>query len=259
MTLIVPQQALATFPAGLRKDLLDAFARIIQNYSEGRWEPAELNGGKFSEAAYCICEGLVNGTMPALASKPESMVDACKRLENSPQGSAPRSIRILIPRMLPALYEIRNNRSVGHVGGDVDPNHMDSLLVLQTAKWIVGEFVRIFHSLSVEAAGELVEALVERETPLVWKVGGRKRVLDPDMSMPDKTLLLLHSTTGPVTEGEIFAWVEHSNASVYRRDVLRRAHRAKLLEYDADVKTVVISPRGIAYVEESIIDAAVKP
>lgn len=256
MTLIPPQQALATLPTGLRGDLLGAFGRITQNYAQGRWEPAELNGGKFSEAAYCICAGLVTGAMPARANKPRNMVEACRALERSPTGSAPQSVRVLVPRMLPALYEIRNNRSVGHVGGDVDPNHMDSLFVLQASKWIVGEFVRILHNLSVEGAGELVEALVERETPLVWKVNGKKRVLDPDMSMLGRTLLLLHATPGPVAESDILTWVEHSNGSVYRRDVLRKAHRAKLLEYDADARTVAISPKGIAYVEETVIGVA---
>ena len=57
----------------------------------------------------------------------------------------------------------------------------------------------------VEEAAELVDALVEREVPLVWKVGGKKRVLDPKMSMKDKTLLLLHSSTGPVPEARTAA------------------------------------------------------
>jgi hypothetical protein len=256
MTPLLPQQALAGLPAQLRKELVGEFAKIVQNYAEGRWEPAELNGGKLSEAAYSVCEGLVTGTMPSRAAKPRSMVDACRALEKSAGGSAPHSARILIPRMLPALYDIRNNRSVGHLGGDVDPNHMDSLFVLQTAKWIMGEFIRILHKLPVDEAANLVDALVERETPLVWKVDGRKRVLDPKMTMPDKTLLFLHSTPGPVSESDLIEWTEHTEARLFRRDVLRRAHRAKLVEYDADAKLVTISPLGIARVEQKIIKRA---
>lgn len=64
----------------------------------------------------------------------------------------PRSFQILIPRLLPALYEIRNNRNVGHVGGDVDPNFMDSTAVLGTANWIMAELVRVFHSVSTPEA-----------------------------------------------------------------------------------------------------------
>ena len=32
------------------------------------------------------------------------------------------SVRIQISRMIVALYEVRNNRNVGHVGSEVDPN-----------------------------------------------------------------------------------------------------------------------------------------
>ena len=43
--------------------------------------------------------------------------------------------------MIVALYEIRNDRGVGHTGGDVDPNHMDASMVLAGAKWLVAELV----------------------------------------------------------------------------------------------------------------------
>lgn len=247
-----PAEALGALPPRLRADLVGAFDEIVRNYSEGRWEPAELNGGKLCEAAYSICKGLIDGAMPAKASKPKNMLKDCLALENTPATAAPRSIRIQIPRVIIGLYEIRNNRNVGHVGGDVDPNHMDAVYVLQAAKWIIAELIRVLHDLSIDEAAALVDALVEREVPLVWKVGDGRRVLDPKMSMKDKTLLLLHSTPLPVAEGDLRSWVEHSNASVYRK-VLRAAHKDKLVEYDTDARTVTISPVGIAYVEEKIL------
>jgi hypothetical protein len=189
--------------------------------------------------------------MPERAQKPKNMVAACHALEK--HTSQPRSVRIQVPRMLIALYEIRNNRNVGHVGGDVDPNHMDAVCVLQMAKWVVAELLRILHSLPVDEAAVLVDALVEREVPLVWTVCGKKRVLAPSMSMKDKTLLLLHSSAGPVVESDLLDWVEHSNASVYRHDILRKAHQAKLLEYDPEAKRVIISPQGVEYVERELL------
>lgn len=251
-TLIVPQHALAALPSGLRQDLLDEFAKIVKNYAEGRWEPAELDGGKLAEAAYCVCRGYVDGSYPARASKPRNMVDASRALEKE-SASAPRSIKIQIPRMALALYEVRNNRGVGHVGGDIDPNHMDATCVLQMSKWIVAELIRALHGMPVDDAAELVEALVERETPLVWKVGDKKRVLEAGMRMRDKTLLLLHATPGEVAEGDIRSWVESKNSTEYRRDVLGRLHKEKLVEYDPAARTVVISPTGVAYVEENLI------
>src|SRR5258707_12835883 len=73
----------------------------------------------------------------------------------------PRSFQILIPRLLPALFEVRNNRGVGHAGGDVDPNHMDAVFVLSSCNWVMAELVRVFHDVSVAEAQTFVDKLVE--------------------------------------------------------------------------------------------------
>lgn len=244
---------LQALPQGLRQELLSAFGQILRNYRERRWEPAELNGGKFCEVVYTILRGYADGNYPKKPSKPKNMVEACRALEQAPATVCSRSVRIQIPRMLVALYEIRTNRGVGHVGGDVNPNHMDAVCVMEMSKWILGELVRMFHGVSTENATAAVDAIVERTLPIVWEVGGRLRVLEPQMSMKDKALVLLYHCTAPVTEADLVDWVEHSNASVFRRDVLRPAHSQKLLEYDADACIVQISPRGIEHVETSIL------
>jgi hypothetical protein len=245
-------EVFGALPAGLRDELVGAFGQIVRNFRERRWEPAELNGGKLCEVVYSILKGYADGSYPARAKKPRNMVVACQSLE-SEAAAAPRSIRIQIPRMLVALYEIRNNRNVGHIGGDVDPNHMDAVYVLQMAKWIMAELVRVLHDVDTEKATVMVESLVERETPLIWDVSGKKRVLSTALSMRDKTLLLLHATDGQVPESALVSWLEHSNASVYRRDILRKLHRARLIEYDASARTAEISPIGIADVEERLL------
>jgi hypothetical protein len=239
-------------PQTLEDELFEKFRVIERNFRERRWEPAELNGGKLSEVAYCILRGHVSGSFPPSSSKPPNFYDACLDLANVPTSFG-RSVRIQIPRMLIALYEIRNNRNVGHVGGEVDPNHMDSVCVLHMAKWVIAELVRIFQGVPLEEAKEIVEALSEKELPLIWDAGSVKRVLNTSLTMLDKTLLLLFSSTSPLSESDLLASLEHSNPSVYRRDVLRNAHRDRLLEYDEGKRTVRISPTGIARVEDVIL------
>jgi hypothetical protein len=249
---LLESQLLAGLPAGLRRELLAAYAEVLRNYRERRWEPAELNGGKLCEVVYTILKGHIDGKFPNRSSKPRNLVDACRALEQE-SGAFPRSIRIQIPRMLLALYEVRNNRGVGHVGGDVDPNHMDATCVLEMSKWIMSELVRVFHDVSTEEAAAAVDSLVDRTLPIVWKVGENLRVLNPKMSYRDKALLLLYHSRGPLAESKLFRWVEHSHASLFRRDVIWRAHKNKLVEYDAKAGTIEISPLGINYVEASLL------
>jgi len=241
---------LGSLPAGLRAELVHELNGIATNFRENRWEPAELDGGKLCEVVYTIVRGYADGSFPARAQKPQNMVDACRALEQETQ--LPRSLRIQVPRMLMALYEIRNNRGVGHVGGEVNPNHMDAIAVLYIAKWLVADLIRVFHNVDPAEASAAVDSLVERELQIVWAVDGKKRVLAERLPLGKKTLLLLYSESGAVDEVDLCSWVEATKLSAYRRDVLRKAHRDKLVEYDEVKRTVRLSPKGARYVEENL-------
>ncbi|MCY4574643.1 MAG: hypothetical protein OXF01_17820, partial [Gemmatimonadetes bacterium] len=215
---------------------------------ERRWEPAELNGGKLCEIVYSILSGHVAGSFPSSPSKPPNMYDACKALE---QAGGRRSLRIQIPRMLIALYEIRNNRGVGHVGGDVDPNQQDSTVVVGMSQWIMAELVRVFHNVDLETAAVAVETLVERAIPLIWEVNGTLRVLNPSLTARDKSLAVLYSG-GPMTAAQLAKAIEYRNLSRFRDKVIGKAHAEKLLNFDQHTDKVVLSPVGLGYVETQI-------
>jgi hypothetical protein len=243
-----PKSAFTALPPTLEADLLDAYALIVTNYAERRWEPSELNGGKLCEAAFSIVDGFMSGTYPTRANKPRNMPEACRKLETT-YPTANRSPRIQIPRMIAALYEIRNNRGVGHAGGDIDPNEMDATAVLYMSKWLMAELVRLLHGLTTQEATEVVEALVEREIALVWSWGGKRRVLRTGLTLRQQVLLLL-SGVSQAKEAELVSWLEHKRPSNLRRDVLRPMHKERLLDYDETTLMLRLLPPGIAQAED---------
>ncbi len=256
--MIDPTKILAGLSMGLRDPLLKSYREIASNYAEHRWEPSELNGGKFCEIVYSVVNGSITGTFPAKPSKPRDMVAACRTLETMPTDShrvGDRSLRILIPRMLSALYEIRNNRGVGHVGGDVDPNFLDATAVYGMASWVLAELVRIFHAVSTKKAQEIVDMLIERKHPLIWEIPdiNVKRILDSTMKRGDQVLVLLHAKPSWVSEIDLMNWVEYSNPSVFRTDILIPFHRSRLIEYHQQKHQAKISPIGIEEVERRIL------
>lgn len=256
MASIDPHKFLSHLPAGLTEELLACYRNIVQNYVESRWEPAELNGGKFCEVVYTILDGAISGAFSAKASKPANMMDACRALESRPADSTrvgDRSLRILIPRLLPYLYEIRNNRGVGHVGGDVNPNQADSEAVLAAATWIMAELGRIFHGTTLSEAQIAVDLLVQRRHPLVWTNGSIKRVLDPSMKKADQTLLLLYSESSWVSTTDLCNWVEYSVSSMFKKRVLEPLHKQRLIEYDAKKNQSMLTSLGIRAVENGLL------
>lgn len=248
--------AFSNLPAQLQGELLDCYKSIITNYAESRWEPAELNGGKFCEIVYSILHGALVGTFPQRAKKPTNMVDACRALESMPPTPTlvgNRSLRIQIPRLLPYLYEIRNNRGVGHVGGDVDPNAADASVVIALASWVMAELVRVFHSMSLTAAQEVVDSLVARRHPLVWAVGGTKRVLDSSLKKADQVLLLLYSETSWTDVEQLRNWVEYANKTGFKSNVLVPLHKNRSIEFVQTDNVARITPKGVSEVEAKLV------
>lgn len=247
----VASTALSSIPSGLRKPLLNEYQSIVQNFLEHRWLPSELSGGRFSEIVYTILDGQAKKAYASSPSKPKDFVGACRKLENNPLPHIPRSFQILIPRLLPGLYEIRNNRSVGHVGGEVDPNHMDSVAVLSMCNWIMGELVRVYHGLSIAEAQQVVDALAEVRIPAVWSDGSVKRVLQPSLKLPDQILLLVATSLPSVGVSELLQWTEALDKKYFMKQI-RALHKKRLIEFNDSANKVQILPPGAQYVQQLV-------
>lgn len=241
--------ALSIIPIGLHQPLLSEYQSIVQYYAEHRWTPAELSGGKFCEIVYTVLDGHAKGAYPPSPGKPADFVGACRKLEQNKH--VPRSFQILIPRLLPAIFEVRNNRGVGHAGGDVDPNHMDATFVITSCNWVMAELVRVFHNLPIQSAQALADSLVEHRILLVWKGENMRRVLDPKLKLKPQVLVLLSTSTGTVCMSDLLEWTDYKNRSYFVK-LLRDMHGERLVELSGDEEHVQILPPGNAQAAEII-------
>ncbi len=164
-----------------------------------------------------------------VALKPPNFGQACQKLENSDKPHVPQSFRILIPRILPALYEIRNNRNVRHVGGDVSPNQMDTVAVLSMCNWIVGEFVRVYHELTIDQAQKVVDSFANVRIPVVWTDGATKRVLQPALKLPEQLLLLIATTLPEVSLEQLLTWSDAPDKAYFIR-LMGSFHKKRFAE-----------------------------
>lgn len=243
----------SALPTPLVKNLEKSYTQIITNFAQRRYEPSELNGGKFCEVLLRILEWHTSSpkAYTPLGTKVRDFGQATRRFESL--TAYPDSIRFHIPKIINALYDIRNKRGVGHLAAEVDPNHMDALFVVGSTSWVMAELVRLFHNLSVAEAQEIVEALVSKRISVVWEVAGRRRVLNTDLNYSDRTLLLLYDSHPKSLRDETLCeWTEYTNPRVYRTKLLRPLHKKKLIEHDMNSGDVHLSPIGLRHVEENL-------
>jgi hypothetical protein len=243
------EAALDKIPDVLRKPAIEFFEGILKDHMHLHYEGVGTKAGKLCETVYCILEGAISGTYRTSPSKPENFVRDCQAFEK--QSSAiDRSFRIQIPKVLIAIYEMRNNRAIGHVHGVISPNAMDSEFMVRSAKWVMAELVRLFAGSNSAQASKIIESITINNFPAVWEVNGQKRVLDPKMPHPERVLVLSYSEPNAITAKTLCGWSRHSNLSTFRKTVLKKLDDACFINFDETNDLVTISPIGRREVEK---------
>ncbi len=249
--------ALSGLQTKFRDKLIAAYLDLKRNCAESRFEAAGLAAGKLCEVGLRAVQHSVAGTSIPFGSKIANFADECRKIIASQSATASDSEKNIVPRGLVFLYTMRNKRGIGHVGGDVDANAIDIALMARVADWLICEFIRIYHGLSLEEAQDIVDALAVRNLPDVWEVAGKKRVLRKGLQAKEETLLLLYSSQeSAVLVEDLIAWVEYSNTGVYKSNVLSRLHKDRLIEWDRETDAIYLSPTGARLVEEQILTKA---
>jgi hypothetical protein len=245
--------ALTGVSRGFRKRLIDAYLSLKKNCLEARYDAAGMAAGKVCEIALRLLQDKVQGTSIPFGTKISNYADECRKLITSSSSKGSESERVVIPRALVFLYTMRNKRGIGHVGGDVDANAIDVATMARTADWIICELIRINHGLPLEEAQDIVDGLSIRQLPSVWEIAGKKRVMKNGLKAKDQALLLLYSDPGSsVLIEDLCEWIEYSNPTIFRM-LINEMHKQRLLEFDKESESIVLSPKGVDYVEGNLI------
>lgn len=248
------ENALSNIHKKYRVRLIKAYLDLKASYQKNDFDACGLRAGVFCEVILRFLQDYLTQNSIPFGTKIPNFESECRKLETTQKTSGPESLRIIIPRAINYLYTMRNKRGIGHVGGDVDANGIDAATIARLSDWCICELIRVFHNLSLEDAQAIVNTISTKQLPVIWEVMGKKRILNTGISYPSKTLLLLYNDpNSAILTEDLFNWIEHSNLSVFKRDVLRRLHKAKMVEYDKENEAVIISPLGIERIEKEIL------
>lgn len=246
--------ALAKVPTVFRAKLVQSYLDLKKNVTETRYDAAGLAAGKLCEVVLRFLQQKVHGSFTPLGTKINNYADECRRLTTASATSGNESERVVLPRALLFLYTMRNKRGIGHIGGDVDANGIDIATMAKTADWVVCELIRINHGLSLEEAQDMVDGISVRQLPTIWEVAGKKRVLKDGLKAKDQALLLLYSSPdSAVLLEDLCDWVEYSNPRMFKSTIIKDLHKQRFLEFDTDSESLILSPKGVKYVEENLI------
>lgn len=243
------------FDERIAKKLISYYQGIISDYTQGKWEESMSAGGKFAEIGIRALDLELFRKYKPFDSSLHPIDDKLLATYENKTGYCD-SYRILIPRVLKTIYDIRNRRGIAHVS-TIFPNEMDATLVLYLVKWVLAEIVRLKSGLPIHETASLVEAITERQTPLIWRKDDITRVIDTQIPVKDKILLLLNHFSDSKTEKELFDMTKYSNLSRFKK-YLKELHQKALIEYECGSKNglCTISPTGSKHAERIVKERA---
>ncbi|MEM1052389.1 MAG: hypothetical protein AAGI28_09875 [Pseudomonadota bacterium] len=223
--------------------LFTTYDAIVEHYVLRKWKEAGLDAGHFVEAARRFLEFKLFGQATPVAAQLSNFTE--KVLLEYLNGKGDVAYRMLIPRTLWSLYALRNKRSIGHLGA-VPANEIDASLLLNGAKWVIAEILRLESTLDIEGTRKLVSEVISRQHAIIWKGDGVTKVLDGKMAAREKALVVL-GLIGSMPENELRETVEYQNPTNFRK-ILKRLHTANLIAYSES--NCQITPLGTEQAEE---------
>ena len=212
-----------------------------ESVAKGDNEKAVFKSGKFVEA---ILKGLHYHTTGEKLTRIK-VDDEITRLGNLPKSDWSSSIRLLLPRVCRSVYYIASDRGGRHDVTDFNPARMDAEFVTLSCSYIMSELIRLFSlgNISPSEAQATAEELLEKKLPIVFEIDGKKRILDTSLSFEEQTLCLLYSChKSTAKDAELIKWTEYSNPSTFKKNILQKLHKERLLEYAGE--KVTLSPKG---------------
>ncbi len=245
------EAALGNVPTQFRTRILDRYRSLKSAYTDRQFDTCGLRAGKLGEVLLRYLQNELTGSYVPFGDKIKNLTDECLRLERLPAAAGHESFRVLIPRALNFSYTLRNKRDVGHVGGDVNANEIDAATAVRLMDWCLSELIRVTLAIPLEEAQAVLDAIAERQIPLVWAVpGGRKRVLDPSLSQADQALVLMYEDVETAVLVEDLAdWVGARRLDHFKERIVRPLHKKALIHFDSETQTVILSPTGAAAAE----------
>jgi hypothetical protein len=222
----------------LANEIVSAYEEIEKNFISKNWKVTELDAGHFVEAVRRFIELKLFGNYTPIGTTLQSFNDPLLRSYENATGD--ESYRILIPRTLYSIYAIRNKRGVGHIGL-VKPNQIDATLIFQSVKWTLAELIRLNSTIDINETDKLISQITQRQLDILWKQDGITRILNKNMRIDKKVLILLYDTS-PQSKDQLQLNTKYRDKSAFKK-ILKKLDSNLLIEFKQD-DSCHITPLG---------------
>jgi hypothetical protein len=204
----------ASIDATLAQQLIDESVSLEEAFLLKKWKYTELDGGRFAEVAARIVYAVDSGNV----SLTKSVDDCLKYIDNQqvphyfpePQGA------IHLSKVMRAIYKLRSQRGAVHVSATYTANEIDSRLVIECARWVFAEVLRIFVVSDREKVADIVRKLARFPQPLIRTIENVPLLQSISFTAEEEILAHLHNCGGGMSVTELVAVIPKDGSGVRR-------------------------------------------
>jgi hypothetical protein len=176
----------------LATQLIDEFTSMERRFIQRDWEPAELDGGQFSEVLARILYHMDSGNL----NRGKDFSDCLSYVEDennqNQHAVQPRRNALHLAKVLRTIYKFRSQRGGVHISPTYTPTHMDSKLLIECVRWCMNETLRIFWQGDREKVAKAIRELLQFDVPCIGKFEDVILVQRTDLAPEEEILVLLH-------------------------------------------------------------------
>ena len=163
------------FEARRVNSVLNYFVSCVQKFQEEDWEGSISKAGKFVEAVVKLLWVYSGNSLPVRQRVFKAGTYAQRIIGLSSTNLPEDELRIQIPRACIFIYDVASNRGARHDSEKVNPNGMDTSVVVPVCSWILAELVRFSAKgvVGINEAKRIVDSFMERRYPIFEEIEGR--------------------------------------------------------------------------------------
>jgi hypothetical protein len=149
----------------LSAQLVEESISLEEAFLLKKWKYSELDGGRFTEVAARIVYSVDSGNLSLTKS-----VDDCLRYVDNQQVAhhfPEQQAAIHLAKIIRAVYKLRSQRGAVHVSPTYTANEIDSRLIVEAARWILADLLRIFVTKNRNEITAVIRSLARFPQPLI--------------------------------------------------------------------------------------------
>lgn len=187
---LVTELSMAVDPT-FAQAIVESYVEMQQRFLAGDWKPAELDGGRLSEAVsralYQLDAGVVTHS-----ELPGTLCDWLEDFNKKRSHNLAEGDRRHFCKAIRLVYKFRSDRGPVHISPIYTANYMDSMLILHAGKWMLAEFLRLAWTADKQIIADTIAQIVQLQHTLIHELDGMPLVLATGIPAADEILLLLN-------------------------------------------------------------------